>query len=370
MSLLWQRLFWIGILMAALMILGVGGWAARAPISGVIIVPGIVPGIVAGIVAVRGKPQTVQHPVGGIVVEILVENGDAVAEGATLTRLDDASISANLIIYRGRLREALAREARLTAELREDAAIAAGDLRDVSPDPGDLGATLQAQSGLLTARRNLRLRQSERLTEKIAQFGNQIAGVEGLIGAKNRQFALVAEDVAVSVTLVSQGLAPRTRLNALSRQEADLQGQLARHSSEIARLRDAIGEARIQALQIGREHQEQALGDRRAAEIEIDELVRQIQATQPQLDRVEVRAPSEGIIHEMTITTLGGVVPPGAPILQISPVNRGVEVEPSVPTGDVEQTYPGQSARVRFPVFNQRKTPEIGARCRRSPPRP
>jgi HlyD family secretion protein len=348
--------------MAAVMILGVGGWAARAPISGVIIVPGIV--------TVRGKPQTVQHPDGGIVVEILVVNGDAVAEGATLTRLDDASISANLIIYRGRLREALAREARLTAELREDAAIAAGDLRDVSPYPGDLGAMLQAQSGLLTARRNLRLRQSERLTEKIAQFGNQIAGVEGLIGAKNRQFALVAEEVAVSVTLVSQGLAPRTRLNALSRQEADLQGQLARHSSEIARLRDAISEARIQALQIGREHQEQALGDRRAAEIEIDELVRQIQATQPQLDRVEVRATCEGIIHEMTITILGGVVPPGAPILQITPVNRGVEVEPSVPTCDVEQTYPGQSARVRFPAFNQRTTPEIGARCRRSPPRP
>jgi len=158
MSFLWQCLFWIGILMAAVMILGVGGWAARAPISGVIIVPGIV--------TVRGKPQTVQHPDGGIVVEILVVNGDAVAEGATLTRLDDASISANLIIYRGRLREALAREARLTAELREDAAIAAGDLRDVSPYPGDLGAMLQAQSGLLTARRNLRLRQSERLTEK------------------------------------------------------------------------------------------------------------------------------------------------------------------------------------------------------------
>lgn len=347
----WRRPMVLGLLAVGLMVVVVGGWLARASISGAVIVPGTV--------AVRGKPQTVQHLDGGIVAEILVENGDAVAETDTLLRLEDTTIRANLAIYRNRLREVLAREARLTAELREDAAIAEADLLPTPIALEGLALALTAQERLLTARRDLRLGQLEQLAEQMAQHENQIAGVEGLIEAKTLQLDLVAEEIDAARRLVDQGLAARSQLNSLAREQAELQGQVAEFQAEIARLRNAIGETRIQHLQIGREHQETVLGERRVARAEIEELTQQIQATESQLARVEVRAPAGGVVHELAVTTIGGVVSPGAPIVQIIPIGRGVEVEAQVPTAEIERVFLGQAARLRFPAFNQRTTPEI-----------
>lgn len=351
MRLSWRRPIMLGLFAILLLVGGVGYWMATTVISGAVMAPGTV--------AVRGKPQTVQHLDGGIVSEILVQNGDAVSEGQPLVTLDDTTIVANLEIYRNRLRDALAREARLTAELREAEGIAPDDLRQVGMSFGELDVALAEQEELLVARRHMRLGQLDGQGERINQLRNQIAGFEALIGARKSELALVNDEATKSRELVEKGLAPQARLNDALREKASLEGEIVEYQAEIARIESAIGEIRITRLQIGREHQESVLAERSEVARTIDELVQQIQATEAQLSRITVRAPSDGLVHELGVTTIGAVLPPGAEILQIIPVSRGVEVEVSVMPGQIDQVFRGQQARLHFTAFNARTTPQI-----------
>jgi len=347
----WHGVVVLGISGVLMLVLVLGGWIASASIAGAVIAPGSV--------VVRGNPKSVQHLDGGIVSEILVGNGERVGVGQPLIRLDDTTIRANLAIYRNRLREALAREARLRAELRENAEIAPTDVRRLPIDAGDLKRALATQADLLQARRNLRLGKREQLSEQIAQHEHQVTGVQGLIEAREEQLALIEKELTASREMRVQGFVPEREVTALERQRADLRGLLAEDRAELARVRNAIGERRIELLQVGREHQEAVLEELRAVTAEIDELLQQIQATEAQLARVEVTAPTSGVVHELAVHTVGGVVQPGGTLLQIIPVDEGVDVELTVPTAAIDQVFLGQTARVRFPAFNQRTTPDI-----------
>lgn len=347
----WRSAVAIGALGVLLLGLLIGGWIAQASIAGAVIAPGSV--------VVRGKPKSIQHLDGGIVSAILVRNGEHVSTGTPLIRLDDTTIRANLAIYRNRLKEALAREARLRAELREDAEIGLTDVREVPLEVGDLDASLATQAGLLEARRNLRTGKREQLAEQIAQHENQDIGVQGLIDAREEQLRLIEKELGASREMREQGFVPEREVTALERQRADLRGLLAEDRAELARVRNAIGERRIELLQVGHEHQEAVLKELRATASEIDELLQQIQATEAQLSRVEIVAPTTGVVHELALHTIGGVVQPGGTVLQIIPVEEGVEVELAVPTAAIDQVFLGQEARVRFPAFNQRTTPDV-----------
>lgn len=351
MALGWRGAILFGTLAFVALVGGVGGWITQTEIDGAVVAPGQI--------AVRGRPQTVQHLDGGIVKRIAVENGETVTAGMTLIELDDTTIRANLEIYRNRLREALAKEARLLAELRDSDKIEGEDLRDAPLSMEQLSYQLSKQQSLLTARRDLRIGQEEQLTERITQLETQISGYEGLIRARREQLALVETEATATETLVNRGLSPAGRLSALQRERADLLGQVAEYQAEIDRTRSAISETKIKRLQIAREHQQSVLDEENETSRSIEELVQQIQATESQLERVTVRAPTEGRVHELAITTVGGVITPGAPILQIIPLTRGVEVEVSINPAQIDRIYTDQPARLRFPSFNQRTTPQI-----------
>jgi HlyD family secretion protein len=330
---------------------GAGSWMALMEISGAV--------IASGAVVVKGKPQLVQHLDGGVVEDIFVRNGDRVETGFLLARLDETVIRANLEIYRNRLREALAREARLTAELNGSDAVVWDERVHQLLDLGDSSQHRETQMRLMEARRESRSGQISQLQEKIAQYGNQIEGVTGLKSAKNEQIVYISKELTGMRSLLEKGYAPETRVLALERQRADLLGQVAEHEAEIARVRNSVSETRIAILQVEREFREQVLTEQREVAAQVDELTQQIQATQQQLSRVEIRAPASGIVHELALFTIGGVVAPGATVMQLIPQDRGLEMEVNVETHTIDQLHPEQEATVRFPAFNQRTTPEL-----------
>jgi len=330
---------------------GVFGWMAYASISGAV--------VASGTVVVRGKPKLIQHYDGGIVKDILVENGDIVRAGAVLVRLDKTLLIANLEIYRNRLREAFARMARLEAErdgldeiVYDDAAgLAAGIIDDSGHRRG--------QEKLFAARFATRVGQIAQLREKIGQYGNQTAGVNGLIESKMQQLEFVAKELAGLRTLYDKGLASETRVLAQERQRADLQGQLSEHRAELARIDNSIRETEIAILQIDRQFQEAVLSELREVSTQFDDLIQQVVATEKQLERIEIRAPVDGIVHELSVYTVGGVVPPGGTLMQLIAVDQGVELEVSIDPQSIDQLHVGRKALVRFPAFNQRTTPEV-----------
>ncbi|WP_298863874.1 HlyD family type I secretion periplasmic adaptor subunit [uncultured Sulfitobacter sp.] len=347
-SMRWPGL--IGALASVVLFVGGAFWASNAEITGAV--------IAAGAVEVTGRTKSVQHLDGGIVKTILVAEGDPVEYGEPLMRLDDTTLKANLRIYKSRLSEALALRDRLIAEQFERHVVAFSD-PDPLVDAQDAVLHQTGQNEIFEARFALEQSRQDRLTEKAAQFLNQIAGVEALIEAKNKQMTYIEEEIASMVKLKDQGLARSSQLRGLQRSEAELLGQIAEHQSELARIRNSIRDTEIEQLQGRREIKEQVVTELRETFTQIEELRQQILSTSVQLDRIEIRAPASGRIHEMQFTTLGGVVPPGGTILQLIPRDEGFSFLTRVDPAAIDQVYVGQNANVRFPAFNQRTTPEL-----------
>lgn len=340
----------LGVLSAFVFLGGTFAWASLTEISGAV--------IANGVIEVEGKPKSVQHLDGGVVEHILVSDGQFVERGAVLIQLDDTLLKANIEIYKSRLSEAMATRDRLLAE-QSDRADIAFDLSDPLLTDVDTAIHIAGQREVFEARRDLEAGRKEQLREKIRQFHNQTAGVNGLVAAKQAQQDLLDQELASMSALSQKGLAKASQLLALQRQQADLLGQISEHQSELARIQNSIRDTELEILQGQRQMKEAVVSELREVTTNIQELRQQIISTQKQLDRVALRAPNAGRIHEMQITTIGGVVPPGGTIMQIVPVDEDLGFRTRVDPSAVDQIYVGQAAKLRFPAFNQRTTPEL-----------
>jgi HlyD family secretion protein len=330
---------------------GLLSWMLTVPLSAAV--------IASGYVVVRGKPQLVQHLDGGIVKAIEVRNGDVVRKGDILVRLDEATLKANLDIYLNRLREALTKRTRLEAE-RDDRVGVVFDLEALkSFDLGDVTVHMQRQETIFRARKASRAGEVEKLKEKIGQFENQTDGLEGLIGAKTEQLNTIKAELDSLNELLEKGIATKTRVYTQERMKSDLIGQIVEHIAELARISNAVRETEVSIIQIDRAFKEKVLSELSETATQAEDLTQQISATRKQLERVEIRAPASGIVHELSVNTVGGTVSPNATLMQIIATDEGVDVEVSIDPNTIDQVALGQGAALRFPAFNQSTTPEI-----------
>jgi HlyD family type I secretion membrane fusion protein len=339
-----------GMLAGLALLLIAFGWAYTTSISGAV--------IASGAAVVRGNPKIVQSLDGGIVAEIRVSDGDLVAAGDVLLRLDPTLLRINLEMYRNRLAETRAEISRLQAEQLNSSALVFDydtDFLDKLP----LELINAGQKEIFDARREVMKGRKEQLREKIAQFGNQLSGVEGLITAKQDQLAFVEKELTDVSALYTEGLARESQVLELQRSRSQLLGEISGHQSEIARIHNSIRDTELEILQSDRQFKEQVVTDLREAVMEGEELVLQIVTARKQLERIEILSPVDGIVHEMQVFNAGGVVPPGETILQIIPVSEGVDFEVKLDPNAIDQVALGQRAKVVFSAFNARTAPEI-----------
>lgn len=351
----------IGLALVAVLI-GAGiTWATLAKVSGAV--------MASGTVGISGKPKTIQHLDGGIVERINVVQGQRVKKGEELVVVDDKTVLANLNIYRGRLRDLLVRKQRLLAELEDKTGIVPPDdtLRTrYALDPWE--AAITQQLSMLNARRLSKQGEIAQLDERIAQFKEQIAGVMSLQKSKKIQLDVFSKERKSVETLVKQSFAAKNQLLVFDRNSADLNGQIAEQQSEMGRLRNSISEVEISKAQVERSFREKVIAELDEIDAKVDELVQQVNATVQQLERTVIRSPVDGIVHELALYTIGGVIQPGQAIMQIVPMSEKLEIEVNVETQYVDQLANGQLAIIRFPAFHSRTTPEVnGAVARVSP---
>jgi HlyD family secretion protein len=338
---------------AALLVLAGGGatWASFANISGAV--------LTNGSIVVRGQPKSIQHPQGGVVQAINVEAGDTVNEGDVLVELDSTQIQANLAIYERRLRDALVRQARLLAELQGEETFSIDSVQAELGENVSLDEPFSKQTALMQAREQTRLGQYQQLDEQVAQLGNQRAGLTGLLAEKVNQIAALQSQIDSTRTLVERGLSARSQLLALEGQFYDLRGQTAEFNAELGRIENQVSEVRISKLQVDRAFREAVIVEIEKNDASIEELRQQIAATSTELDRLDIRSPVSGIVHESTLFTIGGVVPAGQTVMQIVPQTAEFDIALNVDVQSVDQLYIGQKAVIRLPAFNQRTTPEL-----------
>lgn len=340
----------LGILAGITLLMLVFGWAWFTPISGAV--------IASGSAVVRGKPKIVQSLDGGIVEEIRVSDGDLVRRGEVLLRLDPTLLRINLEMYRNRLAETRAEISRLQAEQR-NASELVFDHDTTYLEGLPLEQINAGQAEIFEARREVMKGRKDQLREKIAQFYNQVSGVDGLIKAKRDQLSFIEQELADVSALHADGLAREGQVLELQRARSRLLGEISEHQSELARIRNSVRDTELEVVQSERQFKEQVVTDLREAVMQSEELVLQIVTAQKQLKRIEILAPVDGIVHEMQVFNAGSVVPPGETILQVIPVSQGVDFEIRVDPNAIDQVMEGQAAKVVFTAFNTRTAPEI-----------
>jgi HlyD family secretion protein len=340
------------------MALLVGGgllvWSLGTRINGAVISPGTL--------VVDSSVRKVQHQTGGVVGEIAVRDGSHVEAGDVVIRLDDTIPRANLGIVTKSLDEVTARIARLEAERDERSKVVFPPELERKVLDRDAQRAVDGEQGLFTLRRTAREGQKAQLRERIAQLEQEIDGIVAQSEAKAKEVSLIRHELEGVKDLYRKNLIQLTRLTALQREEARLEGERGSLLAQAAQARGKVAETRLQILQIDQEFRSDVAKELRELQARAAELGERQVAAQDQLDRVEVRAPLSGTVHQLAVHTVGGVVQPGEAMMLIVPDREGLAVEVKVPPQDIDHLHLGQDANLRFSAFNQRTTPEIRGR--------
>ena len=341
----------IGCIIIALFFGALGGWAALAPLESAAIAPGEV--------AIDTKRKTIQHLEGGIIGEILVRDGDVVDAGQALIRLEKIQSRAELELLQGRHITASAIEARLIAERDGLVEVPFPEwLLDRLEEP-EVIDTIAGQVNIFASRQESLDHQTQILHQRIAQFEEEITGLEGLIAAENVQLKLIDEEIKDVRHLVELGLARRPRLLALEREVAALEGQRSQNLAGIARARQSISEAELRISELHTALVNEVVQLLSETQAELFDLADRIRASEDKLIRTEVRAPIGGTIVNLQVHTAGGVIAPGAPLLDIVPGDDPLVIEARVDPGDIDVVRPGLDAQVRISAFSQKNMTPI-----------
>jgi HlyD family secretion protein len=331
-----------------------GGWAVLVPLSAAVTVPGTL--------VVESSVKKIQYPAGGVIAEIRADDGMRVNKGDLLVRLDETQLRANLQVIADQLDETRVRIARLTAE-RDGL-----DTPKMSGEPGaqaggqDVTRLLASETSLFRARLGTRESQKQLLRSNIAQLEEEIDGIEAQIKSKSAQLDLISSELKGVQTLFDKQLVPLTRLTGLQRQAAQLDGERSQLKSTISETRSKISQAELQIVKIDQDLRSNVMKDLRESQDKESELTQKIVAARDQLNRVEIRAPSAGVVHQLTVHTIGGVIGTGEVIMEIVPDSDDLQIEAKLPPIDIDYVHIGQDVLVRFSAFNQRTTPQTHGR--------
>jgi membrane fusion protein, type I secretion system len=330
---------------------GVGGWASTTQIAGAL--------IAQGSVVVDSNVKKIQHPTGGVVGKLNVQDGDRVKAGDVLVQLDDTVTRANLAIVTKGLDELAARKARLEAE--RDGAETVTFPKDLLARAGEpsVAVALANERKLFELRRSARLGQKAQLKQRITQLQDEIQGLTAQQEAKAREISLIGKELEGVRELWKNNLVQITRLTALERDGARLEGERGQLVASVAQAKGKVTETELQVIQIDQDLSSEVAKDMREVDAKFGEFVERKVAAEDQLKRIDLRAPQDGTVLESKVHTVGGVIPAGDTIMLIVPDTDNLLVEAKVSPHDIDQVQVGQSAVLRFSAFNLRTTPEI-----------
>src|ERR1051326_322428 len=324
-----------GVAVVARLAGGVGGCASTAQFAGAV--------IAGGSVVVDSNIKKVQHLTGGIVGELKVHDGDRVSAGGVVVRLDELT----------------GRKARLESERDGRPAIKFPDEMLARKSDPEVAHVIESENRLFELRRSARDGQKGQYRERIAQLQEEARGLTAQQAAKDQELGLIARELEGVKELWSKNLIQLTRLTALEREQARLQGERGQLVATSAQIKGKIAETELQIIQVDQDLSSDVAKELREIEAKIGEFVERKVTAEDQLKRVDIRAPQDGTVFQLAVHTVGGVIAAGDAIMLIVPNADNLIVEAKVNRQDIDQLQLGQKAMLRFSAFNQRTTPEI-----------
>ena len=341
-----------GNLLILCFVLGLGTWSGFASLESA--------AVASGVVESESSRKTIQHLEGGIIRKILVADGDVVRAGQILISLEDIKAHAEVQSLRGQLWDAMAREARLQAEQQGQERVSfPAKLEMMQGESPSVSAVLAAQQGIFETRRQVFQSQAAINREKKSQVEKEIEGLRAQENAASRRVEIVREEAATVAVLVNKGLERRPRLLNLERETADIEGRRGEIVAQISRAEQVINESQATLLKLESDRQNEIAQSAREAQNQIFQILERLQAAEDQLSRTAVKAPEDGVVTDLRIHTLGGVIGAGAPLMDLVPRQDRLIVTARVRPEDIDVVRPGLSADVTLLPYNQRRVPRL-----------
>jgi HlyD family secretion protein len=339
----------------AMTVVFVGGfatWGAYAPISSA--------AIATGVVSPESSRKTIQHLEGGIVQEVLVREGDRVDEGDVLLRLAPTQARASFAARQRQWQRHEAERLRLKA-LIEGAETLVFAARLAEVEDQDFQSFLANQQALFAVQQGVE-EKSAILNHRIAQFEQEIAAIERENEGLVEQLGLLDEEIADKGAILQKELIRKPELLVLQRLAAQLRAKLASNEATIARARQKIHEAALAILQVRTEFQDFLAKEAVRVNSELAQLEEAMATSEDVFERTEIRAPVAGTVLNLDATTVGGIIRPGEPILDLVPSDDALLIEARLSPNDIDVVSLGQPARVHLTPFASRHVPALEGR--------
>jgi len=341
---------------AMLILLSIGVIGAATDMSGAV--------VSSGTLVVESDVKKVQHPSGGVVKTLDVGEGARVKAGALLLHLDETVAQANLVAITKSLWELKARRARLQAERDGKDDFTFDDDLAARDDPSAT-SIMQGEHTFFDIRRAANDGQKKQLGEQISQLKEQIGGMTEQLAAKKQEGALIDKELVGVRQLWDQRLVSLPRLTTLQRESARLLGERGQLTASIAQARGRIAETELKILQIDQDFRSSVAKELADIRAKYAETIEKQVTARDQLNRLDIRSPQAGVVHDLIVHAAGAVITPGETIMTIVPDNDVLQIETRVQPKDIDQIRIGSSAMLRFTSFDARTTPEIDGTVRR-----
>lgn len=311
-------------------------------------------------VVVLSNRKTVQHLEGGIVQKILVKEGDSVTAGQPLMELSDIAQKANRSIFYKDLSSSQITKARLLALRDNKESIVFNEALQASIDADDeVGKMVQEQSSLFETQRETYQGKLKALSLRIKAANEEITGLEALVKSTGDQLKVIDDEIATMGRLVAKGLATKPRLLELQRTQKKLQGDKGQYTATIAKTSQTINELEVEILNLKSDFASRNSDELRETDSTISGLTEKLRAASDVVDRTIVVSPSEGVVTGLKFHTEGGVVAPGAPLMDIVPQNEELVIEAKISPSDIDVVTNGLQARVVFSAYKSRNLPNL-----------
>lgn len=334
----------------AFLVFGVFGvWSLLAPIEGA--------AHAQGFVTPRSFTKPIQHLEGGIVKEVLVQNGDFVEAGQVLLVMDATRPQSELGIISGQMLSLLAREARLLAERTNAAEIT---FPPELQEAGDRGLVeMNAQRQIFDTRKAALEGNVAVLKQRISQLQAQVEGLQALRESKEALAASFAEELESVQSLLAEGFESRVHLRELERNHANATGEMAELAANIASTQIRIGETELEMQQQQNTFQTEVASELSEVQNQLKDARERFTSLTDIVKRTEVRTLEAGVVNGLKVHTGGTVIPPGEVVAEVVPQNDELVIDAMVSLTDIDRVNEGQEASIRLPTLNAKTTPSI-----------
>lgn len=341
-----------------IILIGIGGflvWAVKAPLDA---------GVVAdGTVTVSSNRKTIQHLSGGRVTDIFMKEGEAVKKNQVLMRLDTLQLDMRYSALSAQYISAKTSEDRLLAERNGADSITFSDnLTKHFANNKRLAESQQLQAKLFETRRKNIQDELSMIDESLDGLVGQTENLNKIKGYREHQFTLINRELGAIRALSEKNYYPKAQLMVLEREAAEISSTVSEDILNIAKLKSQQNELRIKAYQVQHQYLREVESELTDKQKEVAMLEDELQSTRHELDNTVIRSPIDGIVLDVKVSTVGGVIQPGEHLMDIVAAGQPLQIDAKIPVQAIDKMAPGLTVDVMFPALNHALLPSVPAR--------